>query len=99
MDEASVGFVLAAEPTSAVVDFWDLYEEFGMVYAVDFINVHTNNDLGELKAIVPPIMEEAKKRGVDMVQFIKEWDEHMEGKDSNLPGEEKQDDTEACTIS
>jgi hypothetical protein len=40
------------------------------------MDITTGNDVLELEALIPGVMEEAQKRGIDMVQFIKEWDEH-----------------------
>jgi len=73
LESAAEAVVVKASVAS---DFWDMYQEFGMVEAVNFMDITTGNDVLELEALIPGVMAEAQVRGIDMVQFIKEWDEH-----------------------
>lgn len=72
MAEAELG-----NESNIAKDFWDMYQEFGMVEAVNFMDITTGNDVLELEALIPGVMAEAQVRGIDMVAFIKEWDEYV----------------------
>ena len=67
-----------------VIDqFWDLYQEEGIVTAVDYIRNEADGDLSVLETSVPYLVEEAKTRSIDIIDFLQELDDHMEKTDAS----------------
>jgi hypothetical protein len=71
------------------VEFWDIYEEHGMEHATNFFDTFTNGDVEEAKQLIPLILDEAKARGIDMVQFLVEWDKHAAAKQQEATNEQE----------
>jgi hypothetical protein len=55
-----------------VKEFWDAYQANGIGAAYEY---STSNLEGELDEHVPALVEEAKDREIDMMQFLSELDE------------------------
>jgi hypothetical protein len=77
MDEVNSGPALL-EDQSIVDDFWSIYNEFGILHAVAYMDITTGGDVVELESHIPALMNSAEKHGVSLIEFVKEWDEHME---------------------
>jgi hypothetical protein len=65
------------DTVQVIKDFWDIYQEHGMVHATNFLDTATGGDIKELEAMIPTLMTEAQARSIDMVAFVKEWEENV----------------------
>lgn len=99
MDALSPGDVLVEVPEVEVqettttlvhVEFWNLYEEFGISTATNYFEMETVGDVEYANEVVKQILAEAKSRGIDMVAFLQEWDAFQKGenKDGDRAGSE-----------
>lgn len=57
-----------------VSKFWDIYGDEGIEAAVDFAKDNTDGNILVMQEIIPSLIEEAKERGIDMMEFLMELD-------------------------
>lgn len=61
--------------------FWDKYQEAGIEDAIAYVKEASGGDLSLLELAVPYLVEEARDRNIDMIQFLQELDAHLEKQD------------------
>ena len=67
------------EQTDGITLFWDDYEAFGVDMAISRVMDRSENgSLIELEMAVPYLVDEAKKRNIDMIKFLTELDAALE---------------------
>jgi hypothetical protein len=54
--------------------FWGLYQAEGIASAMTYVKDATGDDVAALEAAVPYLVEEARERDIDMVEFLQELD-------------------------
>jgi hypothetical protein len=67
--------------------FWNDYQEHGIEKALENVRARSESgDLYELEAAVPYLVQEARERGIDMIQFLTQLDEALEVEEEDAPG-------------
>lgn len=61
-----------------VIKFWDEYQANGMEAALATVGAESFEDLQD---VVPTLVEEAKSRDIDLVEFLVEFDKHLAEKE------------------
>lgn len=86
-----------------ITQFWDDYEANGIDYALEQVRDRSeDNDLLELEQAVPFLVQEARARKIDILNFLQELDAHLAvevdratGTDNGVSGVSADSDNEA----
>lgn len=62
---------------------WDLYQSDGIAAAVEYVKEQSGGDLEVLEPTVPYLVEEAKTRNIDLIEFLQDLDGYLETDNAN----------------
>ena len=83
---------------SEVTIFWDRYETGGIVPAIDWLQA-AHGGLTALEGDVKSLINEAKERNINIIQFLKELDDHMQVERKDDTNGTPDDGRELCAVS
>lgn len=69
--------------TDVIDTFWDTYVSDGIEPAMAYVKEQTDGDLTILETAVPYLVEEARTRDIDMIDFLQELDAFLENEDAS----------------